>query len=73
MNKCITLINAAGKGFLGGLGVGAVLFGFLFLSLSFSKGQSLNIGALAAIASGLACVFMALKFKKIPLKRINDK
>lgn len=68
MNKFIKLINVAGKGFLCGLGVGSALFGLLFLSLSSSNEQPLNIGALVAITSGIACVFMPLNFKSIPNK-----
>jgi hypothetical protein len=51
-----------GRGFLWGFGIGAVAYGLLFLSLSFSKELPLNISTLFTVFAGAACIFMALKF-----------
>jgi hypothetical protein len=50
------------RGFLGGIGIGAVAFGLLFLSLSFSKELLFNTTALFTVFAGTAFIFMALKF-----------
>jgi len=51
-----------GRGFLGGIGIGAVAYGLLFLSLSFGKELPFNTTALFTVFAGTACIFMALKF-----------
>lgn len=52
-----------GRGFLWGIGIGAVAYGLLFLSLSFNKELPFNISALFTVFAGAACIiFMALKF-----------
>jgi asparagine N-glycosylation enzyme membrane subunit Stt3 len=51
-----------GLGFLGGVGISAVAYGLLFLSLSFSKELPLNTTVLFTVFSGTTCIFMALKF-----------
>jgi hypothetical protein len=53
-----------GRGFLGGIGIGAVAYGLLFLSLSFGKELPFNTTALFTVFAGTACIFMALKFRE---------
>lgn len=61
-NKPNTLIMIAGRGILGGFGVGAIAFGLFFISNSFSHNE-FNIGALIALLSGLFCTFMSFEIK----------
>jgi len=51
-----------GRGFLGGIGIGAVVYGLFFLSLSFSKDLPFNTSALLTAFAGTICLFMAIKF-----------
>jgi|GEM_PF-3702441 len=51
-----------GLGFLGGIGISAVAYGLLFLSLSFGKELPFNTIALFTVFAGTACIFMALRF-----------
>jgi len=59
----INIISSVGKGILIGLGIGAALFGVLFMALSFNQDQPLNVGALVATLSGSVCILMALNTK----------
>ena len=66
IDNFITIISSLGKGVLLGIGIGASLFGVLFMALAFNQDQSLNIGALVATLSGSACILIALNSKNLP-------
>jgi hypothetical protein len=58
------LFAGFGRGLLIGIGIGAALFGVLFLTLSIKKGQDLNLGAMMSIFSGSFCIIMGLAKSK---------
>ena len=67
IDKLINLITIAGRGILGGFGLGAVAFGLFFLVVTFNNQAEFNIGAFVAILSGSIGIFISLNIKTKPI------
>lgn len=61
-DKLLKILLSVSKGILIGIGVGAALFGILFLAISFRQDQSFNLGALIAVLAGSSCIFITLNY-----------
>ncbi len=70
IDKIIHLTTIAGKGLLGGLGIGAVAYGLFFLALTFNNQSELNIGTFVAVLSGLICVYISFNIKTKPMSEM---
>ena len=58
------MVSLVGRGGLAGLGIGASLYGILFLYMAFKQGNGLNIAALVAVLAGCTCIAIAATMNK---------